>query len=137
MAKAKKTTQAGTAPAIKETVKTSGDVYVCSHLHRGILFDMPDGKRVRIGGVSDSLRGKAKGIIATGGGVYTKISADEWEYISKTFAELAPIKNGLIYAEDTAARAKAAIREKEELRDGFEPIDPAKTKTAATDKAGD
>lgn len=133
MARKTRTVTGAQAPASAK----ANDVFVCSHLHRGLLFDMPDGSRVRIGGVNDALRGKAKGIIATGGGVYTCISADAWAYISKTYAELDPIKHGLIYAEESASRAKAAIREKEELRDGFEPVDPEKSKKTQPKTDGD
>lgn len=113
---------------------SSNVAYVVSHLNRGLIFNLPDGKKVRLAGLNDNLRGQPKGVLAVGGGVYTKISADEWEYISKTYSDFAPILNGLIYAEASAGAAKAAARERQELRSGFEPVDPAKTRTQA-DKA--
>ena len=115
-----------------ESPKASNDVFVCSHLHKAVLFEMPDGRQVRLSGINDHLKGKAKGIIDTGGGIYTKIAATDWGFIAKTFADWPALKNGLIYAAQNPRTAKAMIREREELRDGFEPIDPTKTRTTAS-----
>ena len=130
-AKTEQQEQGRAAPAVQNSSPT--EVYVCSHLHKGVIFDMPDGKKVRIAGINDRLRGASKGIIATGGGIYTKVDAASWDYIIKTFADYQAIKNGLMYAETSAGRAKAAIRERDELRDGFEPVDPKAAKTQAAD----
>ena len=130
MARQKKATVV--TPAIQQQATASnGAVFVCSHLHKGVIFDMPDGRKVRISGINENLRGKEKGIISTGGGIFTKVNAEDWDFIRKTFADYAAIKNGLIYAESNPGRAKAAIRERSELRDGFEPIDPKATNTEA------
>lgn len=96
---------------------------------------MPDGRRIKVTGVNDVLRGKEHGKLIVGGGVYTKMAEDDWAHISKTFAELPMIKNGLLYAEKSPRDAKAAINERKELRNGFEPVNPNSTKTKATTAA--
>ena len=111
------------------TTTLTNDVYIASHLSRGIVFKMPDGQKLVIKGVNDSLRGKEKGILIVGEGVITKVDKSAWEYISKTYANFAAIKNGLIYVSESYDKAKAQIKEKKDLKNGFEPIDPTKTRT--------
>lgn len=126
----RRTKKAGNAPAVQGTpVQATGPVFVCSHLARGVRFDMPDGRKVTITGVNDVLRGKEHGKLIVGGGVYTKMAADDWEYISKKYADLTMVKKGMIYVERNARNARAAIKERSELRNGFEPINPEKTIT--------
>lgn len=129
--------KAGSAPAvqIQAAQQTAGPVFVCSHLNRGIRFDMPDGRKVTITGVNDVLRGKEHGKLIVGGGVYTKMTADDWGYIAKKYADFAPVKRGLLYVERNPRSAKAAIKERAGLRNGFEPINPEKTNTKEADAA--
>ena len=128
-------TGADAAPAVTQPAAVK-DVFICSHLHKGIIFNLPDDQKVRIAGINDRLRGREKGIIPASGGIYTKVSAEAWEAIKTAFQDFPAIKNGLIYAETTAGRAKAAIREKADLKDGFAPVDPEKTRTQEA-KGGD
>ena len=114
--------------------KTKNEVYVASHLSRGITFIMPDNTRVEIAGLNDHLRGKDKGVLEVGGGAITRINSDQWTYIESAYKNFEPIANGLIYVAKDSKSAKSEMKEKRELRTGFEPIDPEKTNTKEADK---
>lgn len=122
-------------PTAIATGGNAGFVYVCSHLDRGVCFDFPNKRKVRIAGRNDSLRGKEKGILAKNGGVFTKIAEADWEAIKTTFAKHPLIERGVLYAEKDEASAKDAIKEKAELKTGLEPIDVSKTQTTAAKRA--
>lgn len=112
-------------------VQTSGDtVTVCSNYPRDLKFMVPDnfGRQVAvvIKGNATNLRGKEKGIIPIGGyGVTTCVPKDAWEWILKHRPDDEFIKKGLVFA-TTAAKARAAAKERAELRHGFEPADTKK-----------
>lgn len=112
-------------------VQTSGDtVTVCSNYPRDLKFMVPDnfGRQVAvvIKGNATNLRGKEKGIIPIGGyGVTTGVPKDAWEWILKHRPDDEFIKKGLVFA-TTAAKARAAAKERAELRHGFEPADTKK-----------
>lgn len=111
--------------------QTSGDtVTVCSNYPRDLKFMVPDnfGRQVAvvIKGNATNLRGKEKGIIPIGGyGVTTGVPKDAWEWILKHRPDDEFIKKGLVFA-TTAAKARAAAKERAELRHGFEPADTKK-----------
>lgn len=112
-------------------IQTSGEtVTVCSNYPRDLKFMVPDnsGRQVAIviKGNATNLRGKEKGIIPIGGyGVTTGVPKDTWEWILKHRPDDEFIKKGLVFA-TTAAKARAAAKERAELRHGFEPADTKK-----------
>lgn len=107
----------------------NNDVYVVSHLARGVSFLMPDGSKVRLNSRNDHLKGKESGILTSEGGCITKIAKDKWEYIKSHWKNFEPIKNGLIYASEKYNDAKAQAQEKQELKSGLEPVNIKNTKT--------
>lgn len=112
----------------EESVTMTNNVVVCSNYPLDLKFRIGE-KSVIIKGNSSNLRGKAKGVLPTGGAFgITSVPTEAWEYIAKTYADAPYIKNGLVFA-STAANARAEAKERAGLRHGFEPIDTTKTTT--------
>ena len=66
----------------------------------GIMFPMPDGRKVLIEGNAAGLRGKEKGVLPVGAFGLTRVNADDWAYIEKTYGPHMEIfKSGLIFAQ--------------------------------------
>ena len=119
------------AGAEKRARSASGDtVVVALNRASGIVFALPDGRRVRVAGNALNLRGKEKGVLPVGAFGLTEISADDWSYIEKTYGPHMEIfKSGLIFARAKHADAVDEAEEKKELRHGLEPMN---VETAAT-----
>lgn len=113
-------------------LQTTGEtVVICSNFPRDLKIMVPDnhGHQVPIviKGNAVNLRGKDKGIIPIGGyGVTTGVPKEAWEWIKKHRPDDEFIKQGLVFA-TTATQARAAAKERADLRHGFEPVDPKKT----------
>lgn len=106
-------------------------VMVCSNFPRDIIFVVKDnaGKdvRIRIKGNATNLRGKPSGILPIGAyGITANVPAEAWEQIKNNYRDDARIKQGLIFA-STPSKARKEAKERKDLRNGFEPIDPEKT----------
>lgn len=88
-------------------------------------FDVPMNngakKRVIINGNNADLVGKPRGELYAGGYGLTAIDRDVWEWIKKNYAQWGAIKNGLMFA-TTEESAAAEIKERAELKNGFEPL---------------
>lgn len=109
-------------------------VVVALNRASGIVFPMPDGRRVIINGNAAHLRGKEKGILPVGGYGLTTIARADWEFIEKTYGPSMKIfESGLIFAADRKANAVDMADERVELRHGLEPLDPEKTQTRPND----
>ena len=105
-------------------------VYVALNRASGIRFLLPDGRRVLIEGNAAALRGKEKGVLPVGAYGLTRVAADDWAYIEKTYGPHMEIfKNGLIFARTRKADAADEADERAESRHGLEPVD---VKTAQT-----
>jgi len=123
---AAKKTQAVPAPA-KASGKT---VIVALNRVQGIDYPMPDGRVVSIAGNAEHLRGKDSGVLPVGAYGLTEIREDDWLYIEKMWGESPLFKNGLIFASSKGEKdAKAEARNREDLRNGLEPVDTDKTAT--------
>jgi hypothetical protein len=96
---------------------------------QGIKFTVPGGRAVVINGNATHLRGKEKGVLPAGAFGLTLVDADDWEYITKVYGRMQIFKSGLIFAQDSRARAEDEAEEKRELRHGREAVDPAATNT--------
>ena len=119
-----------TSEPIEEVVNDT--VVVCSNFPRDIIYVVLDnnGKEVEIliKGNSNNLRGKAAGILPIGAyGITANVPAGAWEQIKTRYCDDARIKKGLIFA-STPNKARKEAKERKDLRNGFEPIDPTKTK---------
>lgn len=134
MAKPKTTTASATPEtATPDTTAsvTPETVMVAYNSPRGIDFKIGN-KIVHINGNAEHLRGKEKGVIPVGRFGYTRISADDWEAVVKTYGSMAIIKNGLMFAEKTKDRAEDRADEQAEIRHGLEPVDTSTTVTQET-----
>ncbi len=130
MARTKQATPTQTptpAPASANTV------IVALNRQTGILFSMPDGRRVRIAGNAEKLRGREKGILPRGAFGLTEIAAADWDYIQKAYGGMELIQNGLLFAAPRKADAVDMADDRADTRTGMEPVDPEETETKALD----
>lgn len=112
-----------TAPETAQATKTD-TVMVALNRTTGITFPMPDGRKVLIEGNAAGLRGKEKGVLPVGAFGLTRVNADDWAYIEKTYGPHMEIfKSGLIFAQARKADAVDEADERAELRNGLEPVD--------------
>ena len=122
-----------TAPETAQATKTD-TVMVALNRTTGITFPMPDGRKVLIEGNAAGLRGKEKGVLPVGVFGLTKVNADDWAYIEKTYAPHMEIfKSGLIFAQARKADAVDEADERAELRHGLEPVDVENDPKARTE----
>jgi hypothetical protein len=103
-------------------------VVAFNHPH-GVKFTVPGGRAVVVNGNATHLRGKEKGVLPAGAFGLTLVDADDWEYIAKVYGRMQIFKSGLIFAQDSRARAEDEAEEKRESRHGREAVDPAATNT--------
>ncbi|MCH5277755.1 MAG: hypothetical protein J1E80_07980 [Desulfovibrionaceae bacterium] len=109
-------------------------VVVALNRATGIIFTMPDGRRVTINGNAVQLRGKAEIKLPVGAYGLTTIARADWEWIKKTYENSLPLfKSGLLFAAERKADAADMADERAELRHGLEPVDPEKTPTQPND----
>ena len=126
------------APQINQPSAGAGrTVVVALNRAQGLDFPMPDGRIVSIAGSNAGLRGQMTGVLPIGEFGLTEIAEQDWLYIQKTWGEWKLFKNGLIFAQSKQADAKAEAKEKAELRNGFEPIDPERQAKTEPMKAGE
>jgi hypothetical protein len=113
----------------------SGQVFVALCHPTGIKFSLPGGKTVLIKGNAHHLRGREKGVLPVGGFGLTPVDQADWEEIQRVYGRMEIFKNGMIFAQDSRAKATDESDEKAELRHGREPVDPATTHTEAVNVA--
>lgn len=116
---------------VVEEVKND-TVVVCSNFPRDVIYIVKDNNghdvKIRIKGNSANLRGKGSGILPIGAyGITANVPAEAWEQIKQRYRDDVRIKQGLIFA-STPNKARKEAKERKDLRNGFEPIDPTKTK---------
>ena len=118
-----------TAVTKKKTADNSA-VFVYANLPHGQQFDLPDGRRVVINGFQVSklidMDGKA---IPCGKFGKTKVDAQDWEYIRRIYGEMTIFKSGLVFDATNENDGDARAKEYNELRHGYEPLDPEKMAT--------
>ena len=124
---------ASTAKAAPQKVQPSAGgrtVVVALNRVQGIDYPMPDGRVVSIAGNAVSLRGQEMGVLPMGAYGLTEIREDDWLYIEKMWGQTPLFKNGLIFASSKGEKdAKAEARNREDLRNGMEPVDPDRAAT--------
>lgn len=136
---AKKTkAPAAKKPAVTAPAAASGKtVVVALNRVQGLDFPMPDGRVVSIAGNAQHLRGKDTGVLPVGAFGLTEIREDDWLYIEKMWGESPMFKNGLIFASSKGEKdAKAEAQNREDLRNGLEPVDTEKTATEPVTNPG-
>ncbi len=77
--------------------------------------------------------GEVPNLIIGGYGITSGIPREFWEEWLRTNARSDIVKNGLIYAESSDAKARKRAVEGAKLRTGLEPINPDAPNTAAAD----
>ena len=124
---------ASTAKAAPQTIQPSAGgrtVVVALNRVQGIDYPMPDGRVVSIAGNAVGLRGQEMGVLPLGAYGLTEIREDDWLYIEKMWGQTPLFKNGLIFASTKGEKdAKAEAKNREDLRNGFEPVDPDRSAT--------
>lgn len=115
-------------PEVQET-KTAKPVKVFCKLPHGIVYNLPDGRSVRLVGMygderSDLQVAGMPGRDSIGGHGVTLVDADDWEQIVKDHSSSAAHKNGFVFAAKDDKSGEAQAREQEGERTGFEPYDP-------------
>ena len=114
-------------------------VTVCSNFPRDIKFRVTDNRGqeqiILVKGNASNLRGLGSGILPVGAyGITTNVPRGAWEQIATVFKDDARFKNGLIFAtQQKYARGEA--KERKNLRNGYEPIDPSKLQKTKPDDA--
>lgn len=109
---------------------TGETVVVCLNYPRDLKFMVPNKnglmEPIVIRGNATNLKGKDKGIIPIGAyGITTGVPKDAWEWILKHRPDDEVIKKGLMFA-STPDKARDAVRERQGLRHGYEPVSPDK-----------
>ncbi|MGJ8524336.1 hypothetical protein LMG33818_000044 [Halomonadaceae bacterium LMG 33818] len=112
-------------------------VHVRANLPRGHVFRLKSGKEIRINGNANHLIGMEKGILPIGQYGITEMPVTDWEAIKAEFGKTRLLKEGLVFAQDTAAKARDQANEQEELRHGLEAADKTSgvTREAPADAA--
>lgn len=115
------------APEKPKEITKADKVLVAYNGVQAQIFDFKTktGKRVKavINGNNADLIGKMKGSLYAGGYGLTTLDRETWEAIKTAYAKWGPIKNGLMFATDSA-HASAEIKARKDLKNGFEPLSP-------------
>ena len=113
-------------------------VMVALNRASGIVFPMPDGRKVLVEGNAASLRGKEKGVLPVGAFGLTRINAVDWASVEKTYGPHMEIfRSGLIFAQARKADAVDEADERAELRNGLEPVSVEEARTKPLESAGE
>lgn len=127
-----------TAPYTTAT-KQADTVTVCCNLYQDAIFvvRLPNGSmaEVKLNGNNKHLAGLEMGKNPSGGafGMTFGVPSDMWELIKKQHKSDPRIINGLVFASTGDTRfTKSAIRERSELRNGNEPLDPKNVVASTT-----
>lgn len=100
---------------VKENVSGETVIVAYNGVHAQV-FDVPckgQIKRVVIKGNNADLIGKSKGELYAGGYGLTQVDKEAWDWISKTYKNWPPIKNGLMFA-STSAKKWQMLHKKEQ-----------------------
>lgn len=122
-----------TAKTAQSVVKTDTKVVVCLNLAHSLVFDVGN-KKIKINGSNENLRGANEGILSIGKFGESIIDRQDWEEIVRQYGNMTIFKNGLIFAQNDSASARAKAKELKDTRHGLEPVDPKKTTTQEDSK---
>jgi hypothetical protein len=118
------------APAVAAQKKATGTFTVYCKLPHGIVYDLRNGKKVKLVGMYGTARsplqvsGLAGRDSVAGFGVTREVSAAAWEEIVEDHGLSAAHENGLIFAKSDEKSGAAAAAERQKEKTGFEPYDP-------------
>ena len=121
------------AKTAQSVVKTDTKVVVCLNLAHSLVFDVGD-KKIKINGSNEKLRGANEGILSIGKFGESIIDRQDWEEIVRQYGNMTIFRNGLIFAQNDTASARAKAKELKDTRHGLEPVDPKRTTTKEDSK---
>lgn len=110
------------APKKAETQERDDTVCVALNRPIGVVYEMPDGRRVELKGNGSHLIGKESGVLPVGAYGLTIIKAEDWDYIVKTYGNQKIFTNGLCFATKKKADAEEEAESRDDLRNGLEPV---------------
>lgn len=87
---------------------------------------LPNGLIIEHGGRRFTLKGSNAARIVGGYGLTEGVPKDFAEAWLKSHADLGTVKNGLVFIQTSESSAKAAAKERRDVKTGLEPIDPLK-----------
>lgn len=93
-----------------------------------VACKLPHGLIIKTGGKSATLAGANSSRIIGGYGL-TQVDKDLFDAWSKEYASYPPLKNELIFVQDSASKAEGRAKEQAEVKSGLERLDrdkPAK-----------
>ena len=112
-------------------------VVVCMKMPQDQIFRLSGGRTITLKGKPLSALYDAEGKRLPGSGFgRTVLPAEAWEELKKTSGRMDMFRTGLIFAEADEASANARAAEQDEVKNGFEQVDPntdSKTVTAKAD----
>lgn len=120
-----------------EPVETSDTVCVALNRPLGLVFSLPDGRSIEINGNGESLRGQEMGILKPGSYGLTIIKAEDWEQIVKIYGHLKIFTNGFCFATRKKVDAQEEAENRDDLRNGLEPVDVKKIAKVEEEKKGE
>lgn len=86
-----------------------------------VACKLPHGLVIKAGSKSATLAGANSSRIIGGYGL-TAVDKDLFEAWSREFAQFPPLKNGLIFAHDSASKAEGKAAEQADVKTGLEPL---------------
>lgn len=125
--------------SLEVTGEASADsVFVFCNNNIGIIFKLDTGETVEIAGMPVSNLKRPDGGAFPGGkyGI-TRVDAQKWESLQRTYGGMKLFKNELIFAAPTLERGKAMARERSGLRHGMEQINPDKDRRVKSSPKSD
>lgn len=113
------------------TIEDKGSDTVCVLLNypRDVKYMVPDNHGVMrplvFKGNATHLKGKMNGVLPTGGafGITAGVPREAWEWLVKHRPKDPLIAKGYLFVAE-AQNARAAAKERKDMRNGFEPVDP-------------
>lgn len=88
---------------------------------------LPNGIILRVAsGASVTLNGANSSRVVGGYGLTTGVDKDFWEAWKSEYASFAPLKNELIFAQDSANKAEGQANEQAGVKNGLEPLNKDK-----------
>lgn len=112
----------------KTVVENENTVCVALNRPLGIVFKV-NGKEIEINGNAVSLKGKDLGVLPVGAYGLTTIDKKDWEAIQKEYGKMKIFQAGLIFATGKSYDSQVEAENREDLRNGLEPVDTKKTRT--------
>lgn len=87
---------------------------------------IPNGLHLDLGGKRITLNGSSSSLVIGGYGLTEGVPAEFFEAWMKAYADSPAVTNGLVFAQEKAADARAQALDQAEIKTGLEPLNPNK-----------